>query len=728
MAGLSSDAARGVDALVAANKGEWSLPTFTTDATDEPMWPLHAIVCGPLGGGNVGAVWTEDITKNPLRKLTDVLGDEDAPLVAQSVIHWPLGSSHAVVRGQPQYMLTASQVILFFARGGKIKDSSRVALMASFTKATSPRSFTKVTPLAWVNLYSMDGKTPRRRKATFIDKLVDKLHESGEEDMLSRLRSRMMGGAASTSGIGDMPYCELFEEAHSTHNKTLRANEMTTRQDAIWRVIVGCALGASLAAEGGDGDSTSTLTLDSLEAALGFDLDASRYNKHAASIIEHLLLRHTGYLHALWDSKESRTLLLRYHWQKIAPTFFAERAEATWEVKEMGQLTDVALHQFVRPALQRVAKALHILPDGMHLLDDSTTSRQQWSERARESHLIGSGYKDPATGHVSVSFDVEQVVQEAAAWPRAQLCTPRLDGKGPGYRFRAMLDTVDYNKTGVHKHRTSVFLQMTSNRVLASSLCDAHLLMYTTAPDKKASILAPHLKDTLDGIERLRNGKLPCPSTGELLPVWSVRWALDGAAWCMAGEKGSPASDTPLPTSGATMSEVHDLDVYIPITWHKETVHLQEKAAEALKATSSIAATRELIKSFGGVTGPSLLRRPNDESRRCSLHIISTPGNGLSASSSTNLDTAKGLLDCAAKHDIDEGISKEAHVTNTREMGNVILYGTATGDSVRRLLTLGDGRYRRLAAKLASHGERWSKMDRQAAARESKLLEMETKR
>ena len=61
-------------------------------------------------------------------------------------------------------------------------------------------------------------------------------------------------------------------------------------------------------------------------------------------------------------------------------------------------------------------------------------------------------------------------------------------------------------------------------------------------------VFAPHFQDTLDGFDSMRHPSFTVTVRGSegawrVLKLW---WALDGALWCAAGNKGSPAAAAPL--------------------------------------------------------------------------------------------------------------------------------------------------------------------------------------
>ena len=145
-----------------------------------------------------------------------------------------------------------------------------------------------------------------------------------------------------------------------------------------------------------------------------------------------------------------------------------------------------------------------------------------------------------------------------------------------------MLDTVDYAKTGTHKHRTPISHQLLNNRLLSSSLVDMHVSVYTTCPDKKLETLQPFLDEARKGLAACLDPTFELTDlvSGKPFRVTLNTWAVDGAAWCMLGNKGSPASDTPLAINGACSAEVHNLKLYIPTTLHEDGVQVSRAALE----------------------------------------------------------------------------------------------------------------------------------------------------
>jgi hypothetical protein len=639
----------------------WPVPLFRVDETSAPVVPLHAVACGPLRCGTPGQdgypeQWKEGITAQTSQKLASAkMRTED---VVMAVVPWPLGDKHPHVQSSPQYVLTAMQVIQLLVHLGKkgTKEATRRAWISSFNinLMESPVELHALSASSWADAF------PKRSNALFVDAIMKKWHSPGYETALARVASTVASNVPASSEVGKLSYPQIVDmlderdgcRPRSTYHRKQLETERRGRTGAIYRAVVTAAFGGTVS----ETHLEPTIAIpSSLAEALAFDADGATESmapvKQAAI---HFFLEYRSLLLALWDEKETRQILLSYHYSKIQPQFFRVRthrgstvppppsphtllhlftppplfphssrphpsahalspslsspltphpspltphpsqvrAEETWTLHNMCKLTDFDLHTYARPAMALVAKALDFLPEGTQLLDNAAVSRTQWQSRLADLPILhgGKGFYDPATGHGSVSFDVVDTFLDAITWPSAQLCTPADDG----WSVRMQIDQVEWSKTGDHRSRTNMVMTIEDNRPLASSLCFAHLVGHTTAPDSnRDGALVPHLKPTLTGVKRLKGMMVKCPANMIPYPVKHVKWAVDGSMWCTGGAKGGPTSNTPLATSTATSAQVHDGTLYIPITMHSEAVpvSVHPRVCEPVRSLSCVIAS-----------------------------------------------------------------------------------------------------------------------------------------
>jgi hypothetical protein len=86
----------------AKDSREWLLPQFTDGEASVALFPLHAVVCGPLRGGSPGAdrdPHCDRCTETTKKLRLARINPDD---VMKAVVEWPLGPDHDRVRREPQ--------------------------------------------------------------------------------------------------------------------------------------------------------------------------------------------------------------------------------------------------------------------------------------------------------------------------------------------------------------------------------------------------------------------------------------------------------------------------------------------------------------------------------------------------------------------------------------------------------------------------------------------------
>ena len=563
----------------------WHLPVFAVEELGQAEGiPLHAVICGPLQGGTIGEAWDADLGPRPERVLSLL---PDSASVALAIVEWPNGVKHARARSQPQHILSLLQAQMLLIKGGPQAAGRRNALLASWTSALQGRALLNVTPRSWVSALAFERPgTPRRSRLTFMDELGSYVHEDGNADILARLQQKVIADRRTTqnSEIAKLSFMDLrHTEGLSDYAIRQRKIEEAGRLQAAWNAFVLHAYGSQ---SGTDPAVAMQVEPPSdLQAALDFDLEEQRSTPEVTAFFEALSLSHRGTFMAAAARQPLRSIRARQDWQEVEQEMAQMRAESSWEAQMMGQVTNTAWDTFVRPAVNRIATKLPGVPPGVSLLDNSATVAKQWQFKVTEAHVKHEVFHR-ASGHVAVVFDIRKVLCDYAKWPGTQLASPQIE---KGWRGKLMLDAVQYSFTGAHKHRTTVGLNMITNRLLASSLIDMLLMVYTTCPDKNADFVQAVLSPFLDDVdELLQDESFMLPDhTGTPYPLLSLEWALDGAAYCMAGRAGATGSSTPLPISGATLDQIYDIErVYIPNVMHEASFQVNALRPPSLLSLS----------------------------------------------------------------------------------------------------------------------------------------------
>lgn len=437
------------------------------------------------------------------------------------------------------------------------------------------------------------------------------LNEDGNEDLRRQFHHKLVYGGY------DNPK-SFLELLNSTTSRKDRADARARVTD-VWTAVCAASHGTAQDVVSTLAQSLDEVPLDRLASQTSLS-EAYGVDTNIVCVLVTLLLDHEAYLQAVLEYPTMLETIKGMIFAMSKDHFLEARRAATWALKVVANISDYKLNTTVRTILQPLSKLL--LPEGQHLLANSTEAAQELHQRAKEAHIA----RTPVMTSVGelVHIDLRQALIEFSQSDVFDLFTPEFDDWK--FEFLLCFDTAGVHKKGaeIGSSSTPLILVPTGIRALSSSTAAVILVALTNVTDKDHLNLREVLDPVREAIAACSDLKLRCPHTGRLCSV-SIKLALDGAAWLIAANtKGAAADVGKLAHSTANSADIADPQLHLPST---TDASFGEMTEEIHKGRST-----EQRKKVAGETGGSMGRAlftniPACEIRRGSLHLFLTPVN-----------------------------------------------------------------------------------------------------